>query len=116
MQIILGDTATPESLAALERKLGLDRPPLQRYADWVLGAHPQVERAGSVLASHGGQLAEEPGLGQNPLLLEGIDVGITPRLAANQTRVVTHDVRNTHGRDLLETINYRLIIFIQDLR
>ena len=36
-QVILGDTATPESLAALEKKLGLDRPPLERYLDWVGG-------------------------------------------------------------------------------
>jgi peptide/nickel transport system permease protein len=36
-ELILGDTATPESLAALEAKLGLDRPPLERYADWVGG-------------------------------------------------------------------------------
>jgi peptide/nickel transport system permease protein len=36
-EVILGDTATPESLAALQNKLGLDRPPLQRYADWVGG-------------------------------------------------------------------------------
>ena len=36
-EVILGDTATPESLASLQAKLGLDRPPLQRYADWVGG-------------------------------------------------------------------------------
>lgn len=36
-EIILGDTATPESLAALQAKLGLDRPPLQRYASWIGG-------------------------------------------------------------------------------
>jgi peptide/nickel transport system permease protein len=36
-EVILGDTATPESLAALQAKLGLDRPPLQRYVDWVGG-------------------------------------------------------------------------------
>jgi peptide/nickel transport system permease protein len=36
-EVILGDTATPESLAALQAKLGLDRPALVRYADWVLG-------------------------------------------------------------------------------
>ncbi len=34
-QIILGDTATPESLAALEKKLGLDKPQLQRYGEWI---------------------------------------------------------------------------------
>jgi peptide/nickel transport system permease protein len=36
-QIILGDSATPASLAALEARLGLDRPPLQRYLDWTGG-------------------------------------------------------------------------------
>jgi peptide/nickel transport system permease protein len=36
-EMILGDTATPESLAALKAKLGLDRPPLQRYTGWVGG-------------------------------------------------------------------------------
>ena len=37
-EVMLGDSATPESLAALQAKLGLDRPPLQRYLDWVGGA------------------------------------------------------------------------------
>jgi peptide/nickel transport system permease protein len=46
-QIMLGDTATPESLAALQAKLGLDRPPLQRYASWV-GGLVQGETARSV--------------------------------------------------------------------
>ena len=36
-QVMLGDTATPESLAALEAKLGLDRPAWQRYAAWAGG-------------------------------------------------------------------------------
>ncbi|WP_395700443.1 ABC transporter permease [Aquabacterium sp.] len=36
-QVMLGDSATPESLAALERKLGLDRPPLARYTQWIGG-------------------------------------------------------------------------------
>ena len=36
-QVILGDTATPESIAALSTRLGLDRPPLQRYTQWVVG-------------------------------------------------------------------------------
>jgi peptide/nickel transport system permease protein len=36
-EVILGDTATPESLAALQAKLGLDRPPLERYRDWIGG-------------------------------------------------------------------------------
>jgi peptide/nickel transport system permease protein len=36
-EVILGDSATPESLAALQARLGLDRPPLQRYLDWTGG-------------------------------------------------------------------------------
>ncbi|MEF7617146.1 ABC transporter permease [Aquincola sp. MAHUQ-54] len=36
-QLMLGATATPEAVAALEARLGLDRPPAARYADWVLG-------------------------------------------------------------------------------
>jgi peptide/nickel transport system permease protein len=36
-EVILGDTATPESLAALQARLGLDRPPLTRYLGWVGG-------------------------------------------------------------------------------
>ena len=36
-EVILGDTATPESLAALNAKLGLDQPAATRYAHWVTG-------------------------------------------------------------------------------
>ena len=36
-QVMLGETATPEATAALERKLGLDRPAPQRYARWISG-------------------------------------------------------------------------------
>ena len=36
-QVILGDTATPESIATLQKKLGLDRPALERYTHWVGG-------------------------------------------------------------------------------
>jgi peptide/nickel transport system permease protein len=36
-QVILGDTATPESLAALQARLGLDQPALARYLQWVGG-------------------------------------------------------------------------------
>ncbi|MEK0418430.1 MAG: hypothetical protein RI949_2436 [Pseudomonadota bacterium] len=45
-EVILGDTATPESLAALQTKLGLDRPALQRYTEWVGGLlHGQTARS-----------------------------------------------------------------------
>ena len=36
-EVMLGESATPESLAALTTRLGLDRPPVVRYADWIKG-------------------------------------------------------------------------------
>jgi peptide/nickel transport system permease protein len=36
-QVILGETATPESLAAMEEKLGLNQPALSRYLHWTSG-------------------------------------------------------------------------------
>ncbi len=36
-QVILGETATPESLAAMEEKLGLNQPALMRYMQWAGG-------------------------------------------------------------------------------
>jgi peptide/nickel transport system permease protein len=36
-EVILGESATPESLAALNTRLGLDRPPLERYGRWMTG-------------------------------------------------------------------------------
>ncbi len=36
-QLMLGDTATPESIAALEARLGLDQPAASRYANWMGG-------------------------------------------------------------------------------
>ncbi|MDZ7812275.1 MAG: ABC transporter permease [Ideonella sp.] len=36
-EVMLGESATPEAVAALEQKLGLDQPALTRYAQWVGG-------------------------------------------------------------------------------
>ena len=36
-EVILGESATPESVAALSAKLGLDQPALVRYANWMKG-------------------------------------------------------------------------------
>ncbi len=36
-QTILGQSATPENLANLRTQLGLDKPPLQRYMNWLGG-------------------------------------------------------------------------------
>lgn len=34
---ILGQSATPETVAAFQREIGLDRPPVERYLNWVGG-------------------------------------------------------------------------------
>jgi peptide/nickel transport system permease protein len=36
-QVMLGPEAPPETVAALARKLGVDRPPVQRYLGWIEG-------------------------------------------------------------------------------
>ena len=36
-QILMGPDASPEAVQALAVKLGLDRPPLERYWNWVGG-------------------------------------------------------------------------------
>ena len=36
-QVMLGETATPEAVAALEQRFGLDRPAPERYVTWVGG-------------------------------------------------------------------------------
>ena len=36
-QVMLGESATPEAVAALETRLGLDRPAPVRYLDWLRG-------------------------------------------------------------------------------
>ena len=46
-EMILGDTATPESIATLQAKLGLDKPHLQRYGEWI-GALAQGRTALSI--------------------------------------------------------------------
>jgi peptide/nickel transport system permease protein len=36
-EVMLGTSATPEAVAALTKQLGLDRPPIERYASWLAG-------------------------------------------------------------------------------
>ena len=53
-QVMLGESATPQAVAALEKKLGLDRPALERYSTWVqglltLGFAVELERPEPVL-------------------------------------------------------------------
>ena len=36
-QELLGQSATPEAVAALREQLGLNKPPIERYFDWLFG-------------------------------------------------------------------------------
>jgi peptide/nickel transport system permease protein len=36
-EVVLGPLATPEQIAVLRGQLGLDRPPVERFADWIGG-------------------------------------------------------------------------------
>ena len=52
--VMLGETATPEAKAALSAKLGLDRPPLQRYGAWMKASSGSLRRFSSADSSEFG--------------------------------------------------------------
>jgi peptide/nickel transport system permease protein len=90
-QIILGDTATPESLAALEQKLGLDRPALTRYGQWVAGLM-RGETADSI--SYGtptAELIKERMRVTLPLALMAMAVAVTLALALGLYAAARHN-------------------------
>ena len=70
-QVILGDSATPQAIAALEAKLGLDQPALLRYTTWI-GNLLQGRSANSV--SYGTPTAE--------LIVERLQVSLPLALLA----------------------------------
>lgn len=79
-QIILGQMATPESLAALRAKLGLDQPAYIRYFLWLgdlLSGDLGISKAGSGAGTVGTPIAEiiAPRL-WNTLLLAGVVAAI----------------------------------------
>ena len=83
---ILGQSATPETVAAFQREVGLDRSPVLRYIDWIGGiVHgdfgESYASAGS-LAGHRREVAEmiEPRL-MNTLFLAGAAAVIAVPLA-----------------------------------
>ncbi|HEX6118736.1 MAG TPA: ABC transporter permease, partial [Dongiaceae bacterium] len=83
---ILGQSATPETVAAFQREVGLDRSPVSRYIDWIGGiAHGDFgESYASVgsLVGHRREVAEmiEPRL-MNTLFLAGAAALIAVPLA-----------------------------------
>jgi peptide/nickel transport system permease protein len=83
---ILGQSATPETVAAFQREVGLDRSPVSRYIDWIGGiVHgdfgESYASAGS-LAGHRREVADmiEPRL-MNTLFLAGAAAVIAVPLA-----------------------------------
>jgi len=78
-QEILGQAATPETVAALRTQLGLDEPPLIRYRDWLIGM--MQGDFGRSLAS-GREISELIGMRlYNTLFLAGLAAVISVPLA-----------------------------------
>jgi peptide/nickel transport system permease protein len=42
-QVILGDQATPDAVAAINARFGYDLPPLERYGNWIAGLFTQFD-------------------------------------------------------------------------
>jgi peptide/nickel transport system permease protein len=90
-EIILGTEGSPEVLAALRAKLGLDRPLLRQYVDWLssaltgdLGVSIQYDvPVGQLIASRLPVTFPLAGLAMSLTILAGIPLGI---LAASQHR------------------------------
>lgn len=67
-EAILGQSATPEAVAAFNEKIGLDRPPVERYFTWALGA---------IQGDFGSSYASQGGLGGHAMEVSSL---IGPRL------------------------------------
>ncbi|MCV6611638.1 MAG: ABC transporter permease [Amphritea sp.] len=78
-QEILGQSATPESIAAFRQQLGLDRPATERYLEWLLGV---VSGDFGASLANGREISELMGerLG-NTLFLAGMSALISIPLA-----------------------------------
>jgi len=66
-EVMLGETATPEALGALEKKLGLDRPAAVRYADWTIGLLQGRTATSSAYGTPTGELIAERAVVSVPL-------------------------------------------------
>jgi peptide/nickel transport system permease protein len=66
---VLGQAATPEAVAAFDKQIGLDRPPVERYLHWV---------AGALQGDFGNSFASNFGGGARPRTVMSL---ILPRLA-----------------------------------
>ena len=80
-EVILGDSATPQSLAALRAKLGLDQPALQRYAHWLGGLLRGQTAASISYGSPTGELIIERLRVTLPLAILAMSVAIVLALA-----------------------------------
>ncbi len=68
-EAVLGQSATPEAIASFNQRLGLDRPPIERYLSWA---------AAAVQGDFGSSYASEGGLGGHTRTVASL---IAPRLA-----------------------------------
>ena len=96
---VLGQSATPETVAAFQREIGLDRLPVVRYVEWIGGVvrgdfGESYAGAGS-LGEHRRQVADliAPRL-TNTLILAGVAALVAVTLALVLGLLASHDARN----------------------
>lgn len=90
-QEILGQSATPEAVAALRHRLGLDRPPVERFLSWL-----------------GGLLVGDPGLS----LVNGLPVAT---LIGGRLSNATRDLPVVQACALIFCAGYLLLVMLADI-
>ena len=84
---ILGQSATPETVAAFQREIGLDRSPVERYLAWVGGVVPGASSRGSGAGVGSGTVASVGSPGRRSSLtpeLSHTDPSVAPGRAASR--------------------------------
>jgi peptide/nickel transport system permease protein len=103
-QVMLGDTATPEALAALEQRFGLDKPPLQRYLAWVGGLLQGQTQSSFAYDTPTGELIVERLVVSLPLALLAMMLTVVVALALGVYAAANHNKPGDVGVMLLSQI------------
>jgi peptide/nickel transport system permease protein len=103
-EVMLGDTATPEALAALEARLGLDQPAAARYLSWVGGLLRGHSAASYTYDTPTFELIAERLLVSVPLALLAFALTVVIALAAGVYAAANHRRAGDTGVMLLSQL------------